>query len=270
MEKELLYRVCPACGMLMPYIQTRCDCGYHFTQHKKLRPSHLAAAAALSAVVFFFAGYGFSQFQGEQAASVSTGTQVVESGAAKSKTTEQNAASVQKQDQARPVEGGTENRRSFSDLQKDGASEVSVKNGEILRKPAAELIAPLDIEAGNGGNCYVLLHCTGYAIPSGYAYDEIGCRRNDMSFYVARGETASVDVPIGSYEIYYATGEAWQGELRLFGDDTRYYKCDELFTFYVDGDYAEGYSLTLYDVPNGNMDTDIIGKADFPTIGEAT
>ena len=37
-SRERLYRCCPQCGQLVPYIQTKCDCGYRFLSHISKAP----------------------------------------------------------------------------------------------------------------------------------------------------------------------------------------------------------------------------------------
>lgn len=86
-----------------------------------------------------------------------------------------------------------------------------------------------------------------------------------MSFYVSAGKSAEVLVPLGEYEIYYATGQTWYGPDDKFGSDTQFYKCDDTFDFYEDDDGYVGWTLTLYKVSNGNMDSTPIDEGDFPS-----
>ena len=74
-----------------------------------------------------------------------------------------------------------------------------------------------------------------------------------------------MDVPIGVYKLYYATGKTFFNTSILFGDTTRYYESDELLTFNASGDYYNGHTITLYEVVNGNLDTDEISEKTFPT-----
>ncbi|MBS6954887.1 MAG: J domain-containing protein [Enterocloster asparagiformis] len=73
----------------------------------------------------------------------------------------------------------------------------------------------------------------------------------------------NVNLLCGDYELTYAVGSKWYGKDHLFGTETRYYKCNSLFSFYHDGDVACGESLTLYQVPNGNLGIEEIDAADF-------
>lgn len=85
-----------------------------------------------------------------------------------------------------------------------------------------------------------------------------------MAFYVQGGTSIDIDVPLGEYEIYYATGYTWYGLDNLFGSDTTYYKCEDTFPFTYLSNTYNGWTLTLYAVSNGNMDTERIDASDFP------
>ncbi|MBQ2785953.1 MAG: hypothetical protein IJF02_05570 [Oscillospiraceae bacterium] len=85
-----------------------------------------------------------------------------------------------------------------------------------------------------------------------------------LEFYVCGGDTVNFDVPLGTYEIYYATGEIWYGKDNLFGSKTIYQKCDDTFSFIMDAEGYSGWTIQLEPVSNGNLDTDIIRKEDFP------
>lgn len=94
-----------------------------------------------------------------------------------------------------------------------------------------------------------------------YPYEE------DVSFYLQAGNVLDVDVPVGVYKLYYATGDVFYSSESLFGDDTVCYSSDELLEFYVSAEYYEGNTLTLYSVYDGNFDTDEIDLGEFPIRG---
>lgn len=87
---------------------------------------------------------------------------------------------------------------------------------------------------------------------------------SDIAFLVMAGQSYSLEVPIGVYKLYYATGDTFFNTSILFGDDTRYYEADELLTFNASGNYYNGHTITLYSVYNGNLDTDEIPEQSFP------
>lgn len=146
-------------------------------------------------------------------------------------------------------------------------------NGMIIHSPTVKAIAPLTVETSGSNSYYVVLkciECDADEVSYQSRKNERLCKRRDISFFVSAGKTAEVDVPLGKYEIYYATGETWYGEDYLFGPTTQRYKCDDTFIFEINGDYVEGWTLTLYAVYNGNMDSDPVSEADFPDLGVNT
>ena len=87
--------------------------------------------------------------------------------------------------------------------------------------------------------------------------------RETLTIYIRGGDTVEVDVPLGSYEIRYAAGDTWYGEDELFGPETSYNKADDLFTFSDTGYQISGYTITLYQVVNGNLETIPLDKDRF-------
>ncbi len=127
---------------------------------------------------------------------------------------------------------------------------VSVSNG-FIKKPSGSREAPVTIHAPTTSNCYVY-------------FKNINNNSNSFSMYVAKNTTCEVNAPIGTYELYYATGTTWYGSKYKFGDGTGYFKADKTFTFYYLGNYVYGTEVTLYSVYNGNMGTDPISESAFP------
>jgi hypothetical protein len=84
-----------------------------------------------------------------------------------------------------------------------------------------------------------------------------------LSVFVHGGSTVNLDVPIGTYKIKYASGEHWYGATHLFGPDTAYSKADSSFDFRVIGNQVSGYTLTLYKVVDGNLQTTPISPNEF-------
>lgn len=132
-----------------------------------------------------------------------------------------------------------------------GLSAVPIHNEEIIIEPDEEGLAPLTIETRGTEKYYVHLKPLGY-------------EGSEMSFYVIGGQTAEVLVPLGYYELYYATGVTWYGLENLFGSKTERFKCDDTFDFYEEDGYYQGWTITLYKVSNGNMSTQEVSAEDFP------
>ena len=143
---------------------------------------------------------------------------------------------------ARPPHG-----KIFEDLTVGGVAPFSVTGtGDIYL-----VLDPIDLSASvkNG---------------MGQASAELIEGYNALRVFLRSGKSFETDVPLGKYEVYYATGDAWYGEEELFGPDTQYYKCDEIFDFTMDDEGYNGWTLTLTAVYNGNLDTDPIDAEDFP------
>ncbi len=113
-----------------------------------------------------------------------------------------------------------------------------------------QAVAPLEIRTDSGSDYYVkVVNAT---------------NDNDtLAIYIHGGETVEVEVPLGSYEIRYASGNDWYGDKGLFGIKTSYNKADELFTFSDTGYQISGYTITLYQVANGNLQTKSIDESQF-------
>lgn len=125
------------------------------------------------------------------------------------------------------------------------------KNGHIFEYPAGSMVAPLTIKTSGTNDYYVALK-------------HVTTTSKDMAFYVRGGATVDVDVPLGEYEIYYASGLTWYGEDALFGPDGSYYKCENTFPFTISANAYDGWTLTLSPVADGNLDTEEIDLDEFP------
>lgn len=113
-----------------------------------------------------------------------------------------------------------------------------------------QAIAPLEIRTESGSDYYVKV--------------VNAANDNDtLAIYIHGGETVEVEVPLGNYEIRYASGTNWYGDQELFGSDTAFNKADELFNFVDTGYQISGYTITLYQVIDGNLQTKTIDKNQF-------
>lgn len=130
-------------------------------------------------------------------------------------------------------------------------SKTPPSNGKVIKYPVASMVAPLTIKtSGDGYYCFIL--------------SKVGTNERTMAFFGHGGKTVNVDVPLGTYKLYFATGSTWYGLQDLFGDETVYQCCDSSFTFKMDSDGYVGWTVTLYPVSNGNMDSKYISADDFP------
>ncbi len=123
-------------------------------------------------------------------------------------------------------------------------------NGKVDYFTYEKSIAPLQIKADKGSNYLVKLVDVLKGKPA-------------LTVFVRDGQTVTIHVPLGSYEMRYALGSIWYGSEYLFGPDSAYYRADKRFDFVLDGDQAKGYTITLYKVQNGNLKTSPIQAVDF-------
>lgn len=84
-----------------------------------------------------------------------------------------------------------------------------------------------------------------------------------ITIFVDGAQTIQVDVPLGTFEVRWASGWLWYGSKSLFGPKTRCTKGMHLLTFTQDGNYVTGQHVTLYIVPNGNFETAPIDISEF-------
>lgn len=111
-------------------------------------------------------------------------------------------------------------------------------------------VAPLKVSVSSGRNYYIKLVDNGSDEPV-------------LTLFIRDGQSARVDVPIGTYEMRYATGDTWYGPEHLFGPETDRYKAESKFFFYRDGGQVSGYSVELVIQEGGNLDTRRIPESEF-------
>lgn len=124
------------------------------------------------------------------------------------------------------------------------------ENGAIQIHANGERVAPFEIETAQGANYLVKLVST-------------HSQQAVMTIFVRGGNTVSTEVPLGTYEVKYASGGKWYGDKHLFGPDTVYSKAESKFTFQDTGYQISGYTITLYQVSNGNLRTSTINPSQF-------
>ncbi|MEE0945038.1 MAG: Ig-like domain-containing protein [Clostridia bacterium] len=128
---------------------------------------------------------------------------------------------------------------------------VYVRNGEVIVSPQRRGLPEVTVNAPNNADCYVYLK-------------NIYNSNNNVAFYVKSGSSATVNVPTGTYELYYATGETWYGQKYKFGKATSFYKSDNNTILSENSRYYDVVEFTLYAVSNGNMHTETIDETEFP------
>ena len=121
------------------------------------------------------------------------------------------------------------------------------ENGAVFAKGNQSSTAPLKIISPAGADCYYVLKPT-------------SSNKTAVRFYGRAGETVSISVPTGKYELYYASGKTWYGRINLFGSDTVYRKCDEVLSFTENS----GCTISLNVTKNGNLGYKDVEESEFP------
>ena len=126
--------------------------------------------------------------------------------------------------------------------------QVPIATG-IMQAPLNAAVAPLNIKTSIGSNYYVKL----------VNLDE----QTVMTMYIKGGQYLETKVPLGTYEMRYATGKVWYGTVHLFGPETSYAKADIKFQFDFDGQQYSGYTVELIRQIGGNLGTSPLSPSDF-------
>ena len=119
----------------------------------------------------------------------------------------------------------------------------------VMQWPSSQGVAPLEIKTSYGNDYYVKL------------VDIAG--RTVITMYVEGGRHFETKVPLGNYEMRYASGKVWYGTKHLFGPETSYAKVDRRFDFKVDGNRISGYTIELILQIGGNLSTSRLSPASF-------
>jgi hypothetical protein len=113
-------------------------------------------------------------------------------------------------------------------------------------------VAPLTIRTSTNGGYHYLVKLVNL-----FNNNSIG------SYFIRSGDSLDLKIPLGTYEIRYATGTKWQGLDYLFGSETIYSKADSTFNFSFDGYRYTGYTVELILQQNGNLRTSSMEASQF-------
>ena len=110
--------------------------------------------------------------------------------------------------------------------------------------------APLEIKTDRGSSYFIKVVHWG-------SKDEV------LTAFIRGGDTFETLVPLGSYEIKYASGRDWYGPILDFGQGASYSRCDDRFDFKETLNGYSGFTVELIKQINGNLETDPIAADDF-------
>lgn len=124
------------------------------------------------------------------------------------------------------------------------------ENGEVFAYTKNPRLAPLEIKTLRGDNYLIKLVLA-------------NSQTTVLTVFIHGGKTVNLDVPLGVYQIKYASGKQWYGYNNLFGQKTSYSNSNNVLSFVDDGHEITGFSLALYNVAGGNFIYSTINKSQF-------
>lgn len=146
----------------------------------------------------------------------------------------------------------TELRSAQGEAAFNGTPKPLPATGLLQQYTAGSGVAPLTIRTAGDANYFVKL---------------VDARSGSTAamIFVRAGSIAKVEVPLGSYRLRYAAGNTWYGPEELFGPGnmTMTSEADKTFNFSRVGNQISGYTVTLYSVAGGNLQTSAIPRSKF-------
>jgi hypothetical protein len=129
---------------------------------------------------------------------------------------------------------------------------VPIKHGEVLKPFSSKGVAPLEVKTNFGANYFIKLI-------------DVDTKQIKMSAFIEGGKAFTILVPLGSYQLKYATGQVWMGENHYFGPNglTSYSKTNAIFDFTKNHQGYSGYTVELILQSHGNLSTEQILSDDF-------
>jgi len=131
-----------------------------------------------------------------------------------------------------------------------GKAELLPSTSVLTRNFYVQGVTPLEIKTQAGTNYYIKV------------VDSI-TKAEILTAFVRGGQPFETMIPVGSYEIKYATGRAWFGSVLDFGEGASYSRCDDRFDFAKSHNEFNGYAIELILQPHGSLQTDPISPSDF-------
>lgn len=121
----------------------------------------------------------------------------------------------------------------------------------VFNAKKSQLIAPLKIITKDHGHDFYL------------KISNIDKPNQSVIIFIESGQQINTNVPLGRFNLKYASGSVWFGEKYFFGNETAFNEADEIFEFRQIGNSVSGYTIELYLQQDGNLSTPNISKWDF-------
>lgn len=125
------------------------------------------------------------------------------------------------------------------------------ETGTTVKYYNSQAMAPLSIATKSDGNNYLI------------KVVDWNTKSDVLTTFIRTGETVSIKVPLGSYEIRYASGKTWYGYEYMFGPATSYYKAEARMDFTQSGNTYNGHTIELIPRAGGNLHTSSISEYNF-------
>ncbi len=139
---------------------------------------------------------------------------------------------------------------SYVELLINNQSAPLPSTGVLKRESLYSNVAPLSILTQSGSNYYIKV------------LDWVS-KTQVLSAFIRGGEPFETTLPLGSYEIKYASGNSWFGEALDCGERASYFRCNDKFDFVSTPTGYTGYTVKLILQQNGNLKTDKVAADDF-------
>lgn len=154
----------------------------------------------------------------------------------------------------------------FLTMNDDGKTKLITSGKEaapVFSEPAQPLPSTglMDFHSGGIAPLQIKTRDDGYHYLVKVVYP--GTTESVGQMFIRSGESVEIQLPLGTYELRYASGKTWYGLDHRFGPETRYSKADKQFDFVDNGYQVSGYTVELYTQVNGNLHTSGIPANQF-------
>lgn len=130
------------------------------------------------------------------------------------------------------------------------ARAVSTKTAELWYASTKKRQARFSVKVGEGNDYFIKLRAVDTKIAI-------------LAAYIKGGDIYETKVPLGRFELVYATGDKWLGEEELFGEKTSRRKSDTTMVFEISGNKIMGQRVSLIKVKSGNLTSTNLNNGDF-------
>ena len=121
-------------------------------------------------------------------------------------------------------------------------------HGTIISNTSADPVAPFTISTPSGDTYFLVI---------------LKSSNIKIQFYLHPEKTFESKVPLGTYDLYFASGQHWYGDERLFGLNSNARKADTILVFSADESNTHGHELHLQQTVAGNLGSKPVDISDL-------